>query len=187
VSKVYIPWSGETVEFGKANPAKDISRGVRTGLRGTGMVPGSRSGSAGDAVGSHLRRNRRAYVPAAGAAAGAAATNSVKKRGRGIVVPAGSSTSVRPLLPRGPHVSHENDLSVTTRRGQRRGSPNALARYSSGSQTQMTGGGQAYGHRARRVSKSFSTQQYAAASGTRGTPMSGLAQAGRIGRRLDVV
>lgn len=94
--------------------------------------------------------------------------------------------SVTPIVPGGPHVSHENRLSVTTHRRRRRGSPTALEQYRAGSAKQMTGGGKAYGHQARHVSKALSNQQGAAMVGHRGTPMSDVARSGRVGRRLTV-
>jgi hypothetical protein len=232
VSKVFVPWSGETVEFGKkeyevagngANSRIENAERLEAMGRhnvGRGMGAGAAAGgAAGAAGGAALARGARgggaligglsgAYAGAVGGAVhGQRKTlRSGKEQGlirerpkrdpktgkvikRGVLLPATpqSSTRVSPLLARGGNVSHENDLYSHKRRGSRRGSPSALAQYRSGSERQMRGGGRRYGHAATHVGKSLDTQQYAAARGTRGTPMTDISRQSRVGRRLGVV
>jgi hypothetical protein len=167
---------------------------LRGGRRGAkiGAAVGGGGGVYGAAVSSQMKARRFAQdkldrqeaSKAHGFPNTASVRGSTGRAGYPVLLPVGNSSRVSPTTASGSHVSHENDLSTTTRRTKRRGSPAALAQYRSGSQEQMRGGGQRYGNRATHVGKN---EQFAATRGSRGTPMSGLAQSGRVGRRLTVV
>lgn len=224
VSKLYNPFDGEMVDFGKAEEKPSRGRvatgalvptyhgavagrkGRKVRAAGREYVESNGGALAGQLVG--LRAGSRiksvpgkvaAFVGGGmlgGAAGGAHAVYANQRKGyykpevrKTLAASASTGTGTRfvtPILPGGRHVSHENDLYEHHRTGQRRGSQSALALYRSGSQRRMTGGGQSYGSKARHVGKSLSTQQFAASVGRRGTPMSGIAQVGRVGHRLDV-
>lgn len=223
VSKLYNPFTGQTVEVGKADdqhsstgrkvtaaafPGYHAAFAGRRGkkLRASGRevaesTAGALPGVAGMMAAAHrgslrgvMAGNAATQIGSRGAAVHA---NNVNQRkgylksevGKSfpVAVPVPSSTRVSPVVPRGRHVSTENDLSVTTHRTRRKGSPSALANYHSGSDTRNTGGGQSFGHSARKVSKAYENSQGASVRGSRGTPMSGIAQAGRVGHRLAIV
>lgn len=168
VSKIFNPYTDELVDVGKTTGFQRHVYDSRIGL------PGQKQG----------KEIRREASKAHGFPNTASVRGSTGRAGYPVLLPVGNSSRVSPTTASGSHVSHENDLSTTTRRTKRRGSPAALAQYRSGSQEQMRGGGQRYGNRATHVGKN---EQFAATRGSRGTPMSGLAQSGRVGRRLTVV
>lgn len=158
-----------------------------------GALPGTVAGAVAARRGNVKGMLGGVALQQAGLRAGAVHGNNVNQRkgylkpevGKAfpVAIPVPTSTRVSPIVPRGRHVSSENDLSVTTHRTRRKGSPSALENYHSGDQTKDQGGGASYGHSAKKISKS---DQFAATSGSRGTPMSGIARAGRVGHRLTI-
>lgn len=211
MSKIYNPFTDETIEFGKSvtdlnGPVRRIARQHRGKI---GVAAGAGAASAFDrASGGHNNRvgNRRymgdkrnnSTIDSAimgdkkaagkwdrGAAnhardyANERSQRSLSKR----LIPADPASgtgvrSVKPILPGGSHVSHENDLYS---HGRRRVTPHgdtAVRRYR-GKGSKPAEGGQP-------IRKRDSSQQGAAVRGSRGTPMSGIAQAGRVGHRLTI-
>lgn len=206
MTKLYNPFTDETVEFGKTTEYQSAIYDSRFGL------PGQKKGKEDR---KEMRRDFKRRAPKAGgigAAAGGAVGGAIGAKYGHTKVGAGvgglygglggldvasfkarsaqqrkmtersketasksssmaqlTSTSVSSVTPRpqrsGPTRSHGNDLKVIGRRNTKK--PVMVEVH--------------------HASKSLSSQQGAATSGSRGTPMSGIMRAGRVGHRLTTV
>lgn len=142
-----------------------------------GGAIGAQVGNRAAALHANSVNERKGYLKPVGKAMDAGSVTT------GRLVHASHLRNVAPITPSGPGVSHVNDLSVTRNHKRKQPLGSQLALYRSGSESAMTGGGQTFGNRATHVRKSFDDLG-ATRSGRRGTPMSDIAQSGRVGHRV---